>query len=493
MLRPQQCTRSAFAASPKGLARALLPAPSIARRSRITAVRVVNESPIVEDYGHGKTRFNAPVFNGTRWSYHQDTGRYQRHLQSIFRSVTFRNLQAPLSMLSLISCLVVIYRTAVEMDMVTDYFEGVHFTDTPFQLTSFALSLLLVFRTDASYSRWCAAMDAWSELRTCSAALMRKAASWIKDASILRRLVRWVAAYALCLMVQLRTDAGTDEEAASLRERLAPVLRPAELEEVVAAGPYYHTFCLSVLTALVEAAEVGEGREGAMLEDLAAFAKAAGECEKILRFPIPLTYTRHTSRFMLLYLGALPVALYDSCDWATIPVTATISFLLLGIEDIGVQIEEPFSILPLPEICADLHTSAELVVTQRKLVRCLAAPDSCDADWEKALSSVSLSSAEDVEPAGAAVVAGARAGGGSGGGSGSPRSPCAAHRDAMSSKAAAGVAALRGGYSGSGVNGNGKGAGPVAAIHDASTPSPASSPVPATGPSAGVNSSRWPR
>ena len=46
------------------------------------------------------------------------------------------------------------------------------------------------------------------------------------------------------------------------------------------------------------------------------------------------------------------------------------------------QIEEPFSILPLPEICADLHTSAQLAVTQRKLVRCLAAPDSCDADWE---------------------------------------------------------------------------------------------------------------
>lgn len=35
---------------------------------------------------------------------------------------------------------------------------------------------------------------------------------------------------------------------------------------------------------------------------------------------------------MLLYLAALPVALYDSCDWATIPVVATISFLLLGIE-----------------------------------------------------------------------------------------------------------------------------------------------------------------
>lgn len=51
--------------------------------------------------------------------------------------------------------------------------------------------------------------------------------------------------------------------------------------QVLAAGPYYHTFCLSVLTALVEAAEVGEGREGAMLEDLASFAQAAGQCEKV--------------------------------------------------------------------------------------------------------------------------------------------------------------------------------------------------------------------
>lgn len=30
-----------------------------------------------------------------------------------------------------------------------------------------------------------------------------------------------------------------------------------------------------------------------------------------------------------------------------IPATAVIAFLLLGIEEIGVQIEEPFSILPL--------------------------------------------------------------------------------------------------------------------------------------------------
>ena len=34
------------------------------------------------------------------------------------------------------------------------------------------------------------------------------------------------------------------------------------------------------------------------------------------------------------------------------PVSGLIAFLLLGIEEIGVQIEEPFSILPLEAMCA---------------------------------------------------------------------------------------------------------------------------------------------
>ncbi|GLC59543.1 hypothetical protein PLESTB_001498600 [Pleodorina starrii] len=337
--------------------------------------RVRAESPIIEEVA-GR-RINAPVFNRTRWLYHQDTGRYTRHLNSIFRSVTFRNLQGPLSALSLVSCLVVLYRTSVELDMLPDLFEGVRFTDTPFQLTSFALSLLLVFRTDASYSRWCAAMDAWGTLRNSSAHLTRKAAAWVGNTAALQRLVRWVGAFPLCLMVELRHDQGDPELEAAIRRELREVLRPYEVDQVVASGPYYHQFCLSVLTALVEAAQLGESREATMLDDLHGFNEAACECEKILRFPIPLTYTRHTSRFMLIYLGALPLALYESCDWAVVIVVLVIAFLLLGIEDIGVQIEEPFSILPLPDICKDLRVTAQRAIAQRDMVRCLADPDTC--------------------------------------------------------------------------------------------------------------------
>jgi Bestrophin, RFP-TM, chloride channel len=71
----------------------------------------------------------------------------------------------------------------------------------------------------------------------------------------------------------------------------------------------------------------------------------------------------HTSRFLVIWLAILPFTLYPSCKWATIPSAGLIAFLLLGIEEIGVQIEEPFSILPLgapqfPSKCTSPHNGS---------------------------------------------------------------------------------------------------------------------------------------
>jgi len=64
-------------------------------------------------------------------------------------------------------------------------------------------------------------------------------------------------------------------------------------------------------------------------------------CERIMRTPLPMTYSRHSSRFLFVWINALPFALYGSFGWGCIAVTVLISALLLGIDEIGVQIEEP--------------------------------------------------------------------------------------------------------------------------------------------------------
>jgi predicted membrane chloride channel (bestrophin family) len=70
---------------------------------------------------------------------------------------------------------------------------------------------------------------------------------------------------------------------------------------------------------------------------------------------MPLSYTRMTSRFIMLWLGLLPVALWGQLGWGSVPSETFIALCFLGIEEIGVQIEEPFSILALEAICESVQ------------------------------------------------------------------------------------------------------------------------------------------
>ena len=47
-------------------------------------------------------------------------------------------------------------------------------TNAPFSLTSFALSLLLVFRTNTSYARWAEAREIWGGVTNRSRDILRQ-------------------------------------------------------------------------------------------------------------------------------------------------------------------------------------------------------------------------------------------------------------------------------------------------------------------------------
>jgi predicted membrane chloride channel (bestrophin family) len=87
-------------------------------------------------------------------------------------------------------------------------------------------------------------------------------------------------------------------------------------------------------------------------------------CERLYRTPIPLVYTRHTGRFLGVYMLLLPMALWGELggNWAVVPASVTIAVFLFGIEELGIQIEEPFSILPLDSMCDSMQaTIADLL------------------------------------------------------------------------------------------------------------------------------------
>jgi putative membrane protein len=52
--------------------------------------------------------------------------------------------------------------------------------------------------------------------------------------------------------------------------------------------------------------------------------EAFDTCMKIVRTPLPLSYSRHTSRFLVTWLTFLPFCAYRELGWLMVPIDATL-------------------------------------------------------------------------------------------------------------------------------------------------------------------------
>ena len=96
-----------------------------------------------------------------------------------------------------------------------------------------------------------------------------------------------------------------------------------------------------------------------MEESICELETVLGVCKRLLGSPIPPTYTRHTSRVLCLFLGFLPVAMVGSgvSFLATLLNCALISYVFVGIDEIGVEIEHPFPLLPMYHLSSAIQNN----------------------------------------------------------------------------------------------------------------------------------------
>ncbi|KAJ9563271.1 hypothetical protein OSB04_008431 [Centaurea solstitialis] len=99
------------------------------------------------------------------------------------------------------------------------------------------------------------------------------------------------------------------------------------------------------------------------------FHEGIGVCEQITSIPIPLSYTRLTSRFLVLWHLTLPIILWDDCHWIVVPATFISAASLFCIEEVGVLIEEPFPMLALDELCKLVYDNVQEALMSEKKIR----------------------------------------------------------------------------------------------------------------------------
>lgn len=84
------------------------------------------------------------------------------------------------------------------------------------------------------------------------------------------------------------------------------------------------------------------------------------DSERILQTPIYTPYTRFTNRVIYVYCSLFPAILYPLMGPVmTTPIALFLSFVFLGIDDIGRRVEEPFDNMPLWQFVHHVDRSCE--------------------------------------------------------------------------------------------------------------------------------------
>jgi putative membrane protein len=234
-------------------------------------------------------------------------------------------------------------------------------------IPSIVLGLLLVFRTNTAYDRFWEGRKCWGAIVNTTRNLARQI--WVsidekepEDKNNKIDVLNLLVAFGVATKLHLRGEPINND-----LEELIPnfyyiklkIMNNPPLEVAFWISDYlqqqYNRHCLNSyqLTSLQELLNI-------LVDNL-------GSCERILRTPMPLAYAIHLKQLLLLYCFLLPFQIVQSLGWWTGLISALVSFTLLGIEAIGLEIENPFGYdendLPLDAICTTMKRNIDDLIS----------------------------------------------------------------------------------------------------------------------------------
>ena len=228
---------------------------------------------------------------------------------------------------------------------------------------SIVLGLLLVFRTNASYERFWEGRKLWGNIVNISRNLARQV--WVSvDTSrqSKERALKLVVAFAIATKQHLRQH--------PCERELSHLVSPAQLNKLtdMNSPPLEIAFWLGDYLQVQQLkGRINPYQFQAMTQQVNGLVDALGGCERILKTPLPLAYSIHLKQLLVMYCLALPFQVVSELNLWTVPVVALVAFAVFGVEEIGLEIENPFGCdpndLPLNAICQAMERNIQDLTT----------------------------------------------------------------------------------------------------------------------------------
>ncbi|CAL5222001.1 g4289 [Coccomyxa viridis] len=224
----------------------------------------------------------------------------------------------------------------------------------------FALFLLLTFRTQTAYDRWWEGRVVFGELMSASADFCRLAEAWVDDQLLATRLMTWVTVYSVAVKQKLHYSRDMSE--------VTNILSLGDMK-AMAAYEDMPLYCISQASRTLREIYAGQSAQSPPIYILTEMDKrlrsATYQLDNLLRIrntPMPA--------FIGVWLMILPLAFVVRLSWYTIPLSLLVGYELLGFEEMGVEIENPFSGsysgLPLEDLTGTIAVTTQHFLRRMK-------------------------------------------------------------------------------------------------------------------------------
>jgi len=237
----------------------------------------------------------------------------------------------------------------------------------PHEIAGAALGLLLILRTNAGYDRWWEGRTLWGGIVNQSRNLALESLAYVpKDKVWSTELITWVKVFPYAAKSSLRSE----KELGKFEQLLGKI----EAGKLIASThmPFYVLLKIAgLLRSALDKGVLNSFAFAQMERERSLLMDHIGACERILKTPLPFVYSVKIRRFVAIFLITLPFALLHQMetDWLVPLVIMLVSYPLVSLDQIGIELQNPFyksslNHLPLDEISEGIEkTLQEMLVS----------------------------------------------------------------------------------------------------------------------------------
>ena len=227
------------------------------------------------------------------------------------------------------------------------------------------LGLLLVFRTNTSYDRF------WDGRKSLGVLVVniRNFSRFVRlsipenskeDRAEKAAVLKLLAAFVVATKLQLRGQKA-DEQLKSLLNQE----QQKKIDSVPRMSLLISLWIGEYLQQQLKKKAIDTAQRIELNGLLNQMVGGLSSCERIANTPLPIAYRIYLKRLIFIYCLGLPFRLVPQIQWLTILIVAIVSFILLGMEEVARELENPFlygaNDIPLNNLCDNIIGDLETI------------------------------------------------------------------------------------------------------------------------------------